>query len=279
MKRVVQRDYHRNGQLREEVPFRDGVRHGIVREWHRNGVLATEEPYQDGLRHGLSRAWDEHGKLLGKFKMVHGTGIVRSWHDNGQLQHEISLVDGLFCGRTSMWHRDGTVMSDHIVLYNKHVTPAKYRQARAKDRRLPKLLCRVTRNPKETRKFHRHYYQVFVSGLLERPCAEALSWMSSARGARWFFGRFRRAQNLLQTEAGKFVRALYKAGAVEVVAADIYSDKSGHQYVDRVLVKLPKDRPTRAAIRKVCLQIKERKLGSMQPDKDIGETHLYLCLY
>lgn len=278
MKIVIQRDYHRNGQLREQTPLRGGVRHGMVREWHRNGVLAAEEPYRNGLRHGLARAWDEQGKLLGKFKMVHGTGTVRSWHDNGRLRQELPMVDGLFCGRGRSWHRDGTLMSDHLALYNQLVTPAEYRRAVAKDKRLPKLRGRVTGEPRETREFHQHYYQVFVSGLLEKPRAEALAWMKSARGARWLFGRFRPARNLLNSHAGRFVSALYEAGAVEVIATAIYSDKTGNQYVDCALVKLPKSKTARKAIRKVSQQLHQRKLGAIQPDQDIGETHLYLCL-
>ena len=92
------------------------------------------------------------------------------------------------------------------------------------------------------------------------------------------FGRFRPARNLLNSHAGRFVSALYEAGAVEVIATAIYSDKTGNQYVDCALVKLPKSKTARKAIRKVSQQLHQRKLGAIQPDQDIGETHLYLCL-
>jgi len=61
--------------------LRKGRRHGTVRTWHKNGVLASEEPYRAGLLHGVCRQWDETGKLLGKYRLIHGTGIQRAWHD------------------------------------------------------------------------------------------------------------------------------------------------------------------------------------------------------
>jgi antitoxin component YwqK of YwqJK toxin-antitoxin module len=94
-----QRHFYRSGLLREEIPFRNGQRHGVHRTWHKNGVLASEEPYVNGLLHGICRQRDEAGRLLGKYRMVRGTGIQRAWHENGQLQMEVSTVRGEFCGR------------------------------------------------------------------------------------------------------------------------------------------------------------------------------------
>jgi hypothetical protein len=76
----------------------------------------------------------------------------------------------------------------------------------------------------------------------------------------------------------KFVEALYEAGATEVIAPDIYAGKAGDQFADSLLVKLPKVAAKRKAIRKVCAQLSKHKLGAFQPDKDIGESHLYLLL-
>ncbi len=81
-----------------------------------------------------------------------------------------------------------------------------------------------------------------------------------------------------RSDALKFVAALYEAGATKVIAPDIYDSKAGDQFADCLLVRLPKIAAKRKAIRKVCAQLSKRKLGAFQPDKDIGETHLYLSL-
>ena len=86
-------------------------------------------------------------------------------------------------------------------------------------------------------------------------------------------GRFKR-----EGDALKFVEALYKAGATEVITPDIYAGKAGDQFADCLLVKLPGIAARRKAVRKVCSQLSKQKLGAFQPDKDMGESHLYLLL-
>ena len=107
---MIERTFHRNGQLRELVPLRNGRRHGVVRVWHKNGVQAGEETYQNGLLHGLCRQWNEAGRLLGKYRMVHGTGVQRVWHENGRLQLEFSTVRGDFSGRYRLWFGGGVAL-------------------------------------------------------------------------------------------------------------------------------------------------------------------------
>lgn len=103
---TIQRYFYRTGLIREEVPERNGRRHGVACTWHKNGQLASEEPYRNGLPHGVCRQWDASGRLLGKHKMIHGAGVQQPWHDNGQLQMEVSIVHGEYCGRNRIWLRD-----------------------------------------------------------------------------------------------------------------------------------------------------------------------------
>jgi hypothetical protein len=74
------------------------------------------------------------------------------------------------------------------------------------------------------------------------------------------------------------VEALYEVGGVEVIVPDIYRDKAGGQFSDCLLIRLPRNAAKRRAIREVCARFKTRGLGAVQPDKDIGESHLYLSL-
>jgi antitoxin component YwqK of YwqJK toxin-antitoxin module len=124
---TIQKSFYRNGQLCEELPLRNSQRHGGVRIWHGNGLLASEESYANGFLHGLCRQWSEAGRLLGKFKMVHGTGVQRVWHDNGRPQMEISSVCGEFRGRSRSCLSDGTLLLDDTYLRGKLVGTEKYR--------------------------------------------------------------------------------------------------------------------------------------------------------
>ena len=274
VKQSVEKAFHRNGQLRETVPLRNGRRHGIVRVWHKSGVLANEEPYQNGLLHGVCRQWSETGRLLGKYRMVHGTGVQRTWHENGRLQLEFSTVRGDFSGRYRLWLNDGKLMSEEIYLHGRPVTAEAYRAARSKDKSLPKLTGKAGKPLPDTVATQKHIHQVFVRSLLaQKNRAEARKWLESGGKAVRSLGRFKR-----ESDAMKFVEAIYKAGATGVIASDIYAGKAGGQFADCLLVELPKIAAKRKAIRKVCAQLSKRKLGAFQPDKDIGETHLYLSL-
>lgn len=271
---TIQKSFHRNGQLREELPLRNGERHGVARTWHRNGRLASEEPYANGLLHGVCRQWNEAGRLLGKCKMVYGTGIQRSWHDNGRLQMEISTARGEFCGRSRSWLSDGTLLSDQIYLRGRLVSADEYRAAAAKDKALPKLGRVTTEAVKPVTE--EHIYRAFISAILAKQNRfEACAWLDGKRTDRAArsLGRFKR-----ESDAVKFVTALYDAGAVEVIAPDVYSNKAGDQFADSLLVRLPRAIPKRKAIREVCAQLQKRRLGAIQPDADMGETHLFLSL-
>lgn len=254
--------------------MRDGYRHGIVRVWHKNGVLANEEPYQDSLLHGVCRQWSESGRLLGKYRMVHGTGVQRAWHENGKLQLEFSTVRGDFSGRYRLWLHDGTLLSEEVYLHGRIVSAKKYRAARAKDKSLPKLIGKAGKPLPKTRAAEKHIHEVFVRYLLaQKNRSEARKWLETGGKKRRSLGRFKREGDALQ-----FVEAFYKAGAAEVIAPDVYAGKTGDQFADCLLVRLPKVAAQRRAIRKVCAQLSKRTLGAFQPDQDIGETHLYLLL-
>lgn len=272
---TVQQSRFRNGQLREKSPVTRGRRHGVSRTWHPNGVLATEQHFKNGILHGRCRQWDEAGKLLGEFVMHHGTGVQREWHDNGQLKIEVSTVGGRFCGRNRIWLREGTLISERFYLNGSQVTPARYAKAAANNESLPRYAEKPARLPKKsqaTRRIHR----TFVEGVLEKPGRkDARSWFSTGADAKHgrSLGRFRSERSALA-----FVESLYAAGATEVIVPGIYRDKRGNEFADGLLIRLPKSKVVRGCIRKLCATLRRRSLGIVLPDRDIGETHLYLSL-
>lgn len=273
---TIQKTFYRNGQLRERVRVRNGHRHGVVRTWHKNGKRASEEPFQNGLLHGVCLQWGESGRLLGQYKMVLGTGIQREWHDNGKLQMEVSTVRGEFSGRNRMWLRDGTLLSERFYLRGQVVSADAYREATAKDKSLPTFRGKPAKLPPKNRITEKNILKVFVRSLLEKPnCSEARKWLTKKTGDKTacLLGRFKR-----ENDAAKFIEELYQAGAVEVIVSDIYCNKARDQFSDCLLVQLPKSAAKRKAIRKICVQLRTRKLGAVQPDGDIGENHLYLSL-
>jgi hypothetical protein len=276
MNTTIQQSFYRNGQLREQVPMRNGHRHGVARTWHKNGALATEEPYQNDLLHGICRQWDESGRLLGRYKMTRGTGVQRSWHPTGQIQLEVSTVDGQFCGRNRLWLADGTLISERYYLHGLIVSAHKYREAAATDRMLPRFRGKPANLPPTNLPRQRRIHRVFVASLLAKQNhVEARSWLQKEgpdKTAR-LLGHFKR-----ESDTRKFVKRLYEAGAVKVIVPDIYRDRDGNEFADCLVVRLGNDAARRKVIRNVCAQLRRRKLGVVQPDEEMGETHLYLSM-
>ena len=149
------------------------------------------------------------------------------------------------------------------------------RAAAAKDPTLPKLrgpIALARRRPTQKK-----IIQVLIASLLQKPnVSEARVWLTKAAGVKTArsLGRFRN-----ERQAAQFVKELYKAGAIKVIAPDIYGNGKGDQFADCLIVRLPKDARRRRAIRRVGAMAKKRKLGVVEPDKDIGETHLFLSLF
>lgn len=276
MSATVQQSRFRNGQLRQKSPVQRGRRHGVARTWHPNGSLAIEQHFENGLLHGRCRQWNEAGKLLGEFVMRHGTGVQREWHDNGQLKIEVSTVEGQFCGRNRIWLLDGTLISERFYLNGNQVTPARYAKAAARDESLPRCAEKPARLPKKSQATTRRIHRIFVEGVLEKPGRkEARSWFSTGADAKRgrSLGRF-----CSERSAVAFIESLYAAGTPEVIVPGIYRDKRGNEFADWLLVRLPKSKTVRGRIRKACSVLRRRSLGVVQPDRDIGETHLYLSL-
>ena len=268
----LQQDRYRNGQLRQRTPLRAGLRHGVVRTWHRNGQLASEQRFRNGLLHGRCRQWDENGRLLGEFIMQAGTGVQTEWHDNGQVKLEIPTVGGLFCGRSRLWLPNGVLLAERFYLSGKEVTRSQYASAAARNPSLPQFEDILDRNVRPAKASQRAIHAAFVEGLLARKeTAEAKVWLATAK--RPSLGRFKNLPT-----AAAFVDRLYSVGAVKVIVPGIYRDQRGNQFADWLLVELPKGKVARAKIRQVCGQIRRRRLGSFEPQRGIGESHIVLSM-
>jgi antitoxin component YwqK of YwqJK toxin-antitoxin module len=74
----VAKVYYRNGQLKRETEFVNGVQRGKCVGYYENGKIASEEIYDDTKLEGHAKYYDATGKLkweadFAKGKMVAGT--------------------------------------------------------------------------------------------------------------------------------------------------------------------------------------------------------------
>jgi hypothetical protein len=271
----IKQFYYRNGRIHAEIREVGGRFHGSYRTWHFNGQLAEELRYQHGLLHGTSREWDEDGRLLGSFTMNHGTGTQRYWHDNGQLRLEMDSVNGKFHGRTRIWLRDGTLVQENYLIGNEDVTRAGYLKAARKNPDWPQYEGQSAgKVAPDNIALERRQYEMFIESLLNKSHAEARRWLSAGkRPDLRSLAKFRTAKAAL-----RFVETLYAAGATTVFVAPVYAGKRGELFADWLLVKLPGAPSKRRALRTLCQDFCNKRDGAMLPDKDFGESHLFVRL-
>jgi hypothetical protein len=275
-KQRIKRFFYRNGRIHTENREVEGQFHGRCRVWHRNGRLAEELRYHQGQLHGLSRQWDENGRLLGSFKMVHGTGVQQYRHNNGQLQSEITTRNGKFHGRTRGWLRDGTLIKEDYLIANRDVARATYLKAAEKHPDWPQYANESAgRVILKGRVLEQRTINLFAQSVLESSDrAKARTWlMSEAKPHSRSLAKFRTTKAALA-----FVEKLYGTGAESVVIFAISTGKGGKLFADALLIQQPESKTKRRALRKLCLDFCARRGGATLPDRELGETHLYMML-
>lgn len=272
--RRVVRTYYRNGVVATEGSSCRQAWHGPVRQWHRNGQLASEERYERGLLHGLCRQWREDGKLLGSYRMTRGTGIQRLWYEDGTLHLEHASVNGRLNGRSRSWLRDGTLLSDDWLLDSCEVSRAEYFRAARQhpewpaSARTPSRPLRLSPKQREAR-----FHDLHCKWLLSRKgTGPAKGWLESGDKSNRFLG------SLGYKKAVALIAAAEDSGAKRVLAVDVYKSKSGQQFADGLLVRMPRLAKHRAAIRGLFLSLPMRARCVVLPEKDSNKPWLWVYL-
>jgi len=110
--------------LCREIPCKNGIRHGKEYFWDFDGILDSVEPWFEDKPHGTARQWSPSGKLMGTYRMQHGTGIDLWWH---QIDCTADGYDGPFYLSEVYYQRDGRphgcrwlLNEDHTIFSEHH---------------------------------------------------------------------------------------------------------------------------------------------------------------
>jgi antitoxin component YwqK of YwqJK toxin-antitoxin module len=76
---VGYRDFDADGELTRDSGLRDGRPHGTAYRLDTPGILLSATPYRNGVEHGIARQWSDDGRLIGSYRMRHGTGLDLWW--------------------------------------------------------------------------------------------------------------------------------------------------------------------------------------------------------
>ena len=69
----IERRYYENGNLQHEIPYKNGLIHGLTKSYHKSGNIKFEAPYENGKKHGLEKYYYENGNI--KYEILYKNGI------------------------------------------------------------------------------------------------------------------------------------------------------------------------------------------------------------
>ncbi len=95
-KHGLTKTYHKNGNLKAEVNYEEGVRQGAASDYYESGKLRMEMNYVDGKKQDLARFFYEDGKLFQEtiYKAGKPEGKRTQYHTNGKVKAEVVFKDG-----------------------------------------------------------------------------------------------------------------------------------------------------------------------------------------
>ena len=114
--------HHKNGKLKSEVNYVDGIRHGNAKDYYETGQLRLEMNYDNGKKHGKSHFYHPNGKLykLTTYQYDKKHGEVKTYYDTGLAWTEGEFNNGQVCLGFKEYHQSGRPVSmPKIVVKNK----------------------------------------------------------------------------------------------------------------------------------------------------------------
>ena len=109
----VKRDYHSNGNLWIEIPYKNGDKEGIEKWYYENGNLNIETPYKNGKEEGIEKWYYWNGSLRTETPYKNGRlkGIAKAYYENGSLQAETQFKNHGIHGDMKIYTEDGKLLA------------------------------------------------------------------------------------------------------------------------------------------------------------------------
>lgn len=115
--RVGVRGFDAEGNVEGDCGLRDGRLHGTSYRIDTPGRLLSATPYFQGQEHGVARQWGDDGRLLGTYRMHHGTGIDLWWDETWRKPRRRCLAEVHFMRRGHRHGFEWWINEDQVSVY------------------------------------------------------------------------------------------------------------------------------------------------------------------
>lgn len=104
----VEREYHSNGKLMRETPYKNGEIEGMVKQYYENGNLVVEIPFKNYKANGIAKWYYENGniKTEAMYKDNKQEGVIKMYDTSGNLRAEVSALNNVLHGDTKFYTED-----------------------------------------------------------------------------------------------------------------------------------------------------------------------------
>lgn len=112
--------YYSSNELKSEIQYDDGKKHGSEKQWYVNGDKLMERFYKQGFKTGVHKAWRQDGTPKFEYHFNEKGefhGIVKEWYKNAQIFRDFNYVDGKEVGLQRMWTNEGTLKANYEVVH------------------------------------------------------------------------------------------------------------------------------------------------------------------
>jgi hypothetical protein len=94
----------------DPAPFVKVKKEGVYTEWYKNGNLKEQGTYLNGLKEGKYQQWYDNGNLLSEYYLLAGKeeGLVSIYYDTGQLKMQYKTQAGKIHGSLTEFFENGS---------------------------------------------------------------------------------------------------------------------------------------------------------------------------
>jgi len=131
----VRKQFSSNGTVTSELTYEQGVIVGTAKSYNREGKLTRQVPYQDGEMHGKRiDYWPQTGEPRRIVPYVEGQshGEVIEYHQNGKVKRRTHVREGQLHGPDHLFNDRGDLIEKRYWLDGSLVSEEAFRAAQAK---------------------------------------------------------------------------------------------------------------------------------------------------
>ena len=105
-------EFQTTGQLLNETPYVNGLKHGIEKEYFLNGTIHWRYDWITGKRENYNIQYHMNGNLQFKWAKKNGRdhGEIIVYHDNGKLRKKGQAFEGNWIGDWKNYDRQGSLI-------------------------------------------------------------------------------------------------------------------------------------------------------------------------